>query len=735
MQGANKRLKLVTDEADAGEVSTNENSDNDAVHERSVVDKTSSCEPVGDDPTTEPSTLEITNHPTATEPNIMEPQEILGEDTPREQHNGVTAGSALSSPVDDGGEVLGGDLSALTDADGLAILDEHFPKSATGLGPLSGVLGPEPPMPPARVALSGSPGVWTTPSAGPEVELPKEPEIPYPEPSTDSVGACGSISHSASSESVSSTINPTRCPSYETNATDIDSMDVAIYPPFAKRAVLDDGPQLLEHVLMALDSAYDDRRAPTSCVPGVLDEVHTISDHASFVKIMTSITENWAKCNRVIARPALEVAQDRLAEIERGGSSRTRGSQTSISRRDRTKSDHLRHTIACHDRRELSEIELRDILFEPLELMGEFNDENDYENAIKRIEKENANDTKAHLRRMWKETYYWPMVQQRAKMDRLLPNASGPRTEITPEEKSAAKKLVAAMGYGQSRGNIFKWTSYLKLLSDLRGKGATSFLLCRTSEFKNYFFQNAKDLDILLSWNKVYDFPLHQLRLRIIAEEADDFSGKSDIEEQWVYDRLHAPQNMCWGDHLSIWDPDSMEREDFLANHRMKPTSTKSNIHVLRHGIKGQLDGNKSIYASLVPHEGKSDKRTFSSKTSSSNLLAVAPLVTISPGDFLGIFPGRLRCTDQKPSRAIGSPILNLWLDYSEVMGKLNKIKVAKNGETTNVCLAWEGVNEVKGEDSVCDYFRVLVIATRHIMPFDQLVRPGSGAGMESAQG
>jgi hypothetical protein len=192
---------------------------------------------------------------------------------------------------------------------------------------------------------------------------------------------------------------------------------------------------------------------------------------------------------------------------------------------------------------------------------------------------------------------------------------------------------------------------------------------------------------------------------------------------------------MCWGDHLSIWDPDSGEREEFLANHRMKPTSTKSNIQVLRHGIKGQLDGNKSIYASLVPYEGKSDKRTFSSKTASSNLLAVAPLVTISPGDFLGIFPGRLRYTDQKPSRAIGSPILNLWLDYSEVMGKLNKIKVAKNGETTNVCLAWEGVNEVEGEDSVCDYFRVLVIATRHIMPFDQLVRPGSGAGMVSAQG
>jgi hypothetical protein len=229
--------------------------------------------------------------------------------------------------------------------------------------------------------------------------------------------------------------------------------------------------------------------------------MRSLRDHAIFVKIMTSITENWAKCNRFIARPALEVAQERLAEIEEGGSSRTRGSpyQTRITRRHRTKSGHLRHTIACHDRRELSEIELRDILSKPLELRGEFNDENDYENAIKRIEKENANDTKAHLRRMWKETYYWPMVQQRAKMDKPLPNTSGPRTEIAPEEKSAAKKLVAAMGYGQSRSNIFKWTSYLKLLSDLREKGATSFLLCRTSEFKNFFFNMPRTL--------IYYFP------------------------------------------------------------------------------------------------------------------------------------------------------------------------------------------------------------------------------------
>ncbi len=100
---------------------------------------------------------------------------------------------------------------------------------------------------------------------------------------------------------------------------------MVVHPPFTKREVLDDGPQLLEHVFMALDSAFDDRRTPTSCIPGVLDEVHTTSDHEIFVKIMTSITENWAKLNRLIPRPALEIAQERLAEVEQDGSSRTRG--------------------------------------------------------------------------------------------------------------------------------------------------------------------------------------------------------------------------------------------------------------------------------------------------------------------------------------------------------------------------------------------------------------------------
>jgi hypothetical protein len=65
----------------------------------------------------------------------------------------------------------------------------------------------------------------------------------------------------------------------------------------------------------------------------------------------------------------------------------------------------------------------------------------------------------------------------------------------------------------------------------------------------------------------------------------------------------------------------------------------------------------------------------------------------------------------------------SLWLDRSEVTGKRSYVKVAEAGEKTNVCLVWEGVNEAEA-GTLCESFRVLVVATRHIMPFEQLIRP-----------
>lgn len=221
----------------------------------------------------------------------------------------------------------------------------------------------------------------------------------------------------------------------------------------------------------------------------------------------------------------------------------------------------------------------------------------------------------------------------------------------------------------------------------------------------------------------MYQPRLQELRLRAIAQADGDFSGRCDLEDQEIFHRLHVPQGVTWGDVLSDWR-DAAEKDNYLAAHSIRAVSGKSNAHILRHGIKGDIDANKAIYVSLIPYEGISAKKTLSGKSPSAKLLAVSPLVSVSPGDFLGIFPGRLRYTDEKPTGAIPGPAPSLWLDRSEVKGKLHWMKVAKAGEQTNVCLVWEGVNEARREKTFCQYWRILVIATRHICPFDQLIRP-----------
>ena len=115
------------------------------------------------------------------------------------------------------------------------------------------------------------------------------------------------------------------------------------------------------------------------------------------------------------------------------------------------------------------------------------------------------------------------------------------------------------------------------------------------------------------------------------------------------------------------------------------------------------------LYLLIWSYEGESGKRVIGNKPALTKLLSVSPLVPISPGDFLGLFSGKLWYSDLKPLRAIKGPIPGLWLDYLEIPGKLNQMRIAKTGKKMNVCLAWEGVNEVKGEKSFCQYWRVLV--------------------------
>jgi hypothetical protein len=135
-------------------------------------------------------------------------------------------------------------------------------------------------------------------------------------------------------------------------------------------------------------------------------------------------------------------------------------SEMSYQKRENPLRISTENAISCLDVKEPAEKEFQDTISKPTELTGEFREESDYENVIKQIEIEKAKDARTQQRHLWKETYYSPMIQQRAKMITALPIPSGPKSEVTPQEKIAAKRLVHAIGHGTSRDNILKWTNY-----------------------------------------------------------------------------------------------------------------------------------------------------------------------------------------------------------------------------------------------------------------------------------
>jgi hypothetical protein len=385
-----------------------------------AADKPATYEPATYEPAAdEPAALDSINDPAVIEPNTMEPLETLREGTRQEGTVEVMARSAVASPTEGDEATIGGalesDLPTITHADGMAILNEYFPKSAIDSRPLNGAVAPDElptsiadtvcrDSPLVPLIQSNTPEALTVPpSASPNAVSSEASGILDPDLAMGGVEIFESTSGTGSPDSVSSCTDLTSSPSSETDDTDIDLPDVVTHTPFARRLVLDDAVQLLDHVLVALENVYDDRRRPNSSVLGVLDDILTTSDPTNFVKIMTSVTENWAKCNRLIGKPALEVAQERHREVKWNSLNRIKQDrcQMNMTREDRIESERLKHAIACLDVRELLRIELRDLLSEPAELMGE---ESDYENAMKQIEKENADDIRTRLRRLWKES-------------------------------------------------------------------------------------------------------------------------------------------------------------------------------------------------------------------------------------------------------------------------------------------------------------------------------------------
>ncbi|KAM3064611.1 hypothetical protein ACMFMF_011901, partial [Clarireedia jacksonii] len=480
-----KKPKLADDNVCTDALPTNGASKEPATDEytsETVVETSANPSATSKSTTSEPAT----NRPYINNTNTVEaPKPSDAADLPMSAtHIQIEGGEIMSLSPD-------GDMFPITHGDGLNILDKYFGQSAIGLGPAKDTEGLEKwPICTAESIYHDKalepPVVWSnTPVA---LTAPRHPPTASSETSDiidlnltiTSAAMSESSCSTGSSESGSMSSSLTSYPSSETHHVNSDLAIADRQIPSVKRPILDESAQWLEHVLIELKKVDDVSRKPNSSVPGVLDDISIQGNFALCVKIMTSITENLVKCSRRIVRPVFDPTQERSREVERNKFGLYAERLTSERASRVLKQKDYADSIVCLGIRDLAEKEMQKLLSEPEELTSEFREESDYEMVIKHIEKEKADDARMQLRCLWKETYYWPMIQQRAKMIGPLPNPSGRKTEITPQEKTAAKKLILAMGYGKSRDNIFKWTAYWKLLSELRDERATELILYRT---------------------------------------------------------------------------------------------------------------------------------------------------------------------------------------------------------------------------------------------------------------
>ena len=110
---------------------------------------------------------------------------------------------------------------------------------------------------------------------------------------------------------------------------------------------------------------------------------------------MTCITVYCVKCYCRIARPVLDTEQETLRESQQRRLEYSTEEQYQMNLRKSIKG-----TTAYLNLRELVEREFQNIFSEPKELVGEFREETDFENAIKQVEKEYADNIKSWRRQL-----------------------------------------------------------------------------------------------------------------------------------------------------------------------------------------------------------------------------------------------------------------------------------------------------------------------------------------------
>jgi hypothetical protein len=182
---------------------------------------------------------------------------------------------------------------------------------------------------------------------------------------------------------------------------------------------------------------------------------------------------------------------------------------------------------------------------------------------------------------------------------------------------------------------------------------------------------------------------MKEVQMRVLAERANDLSGSTDLHQKVVKKALKG-SSINWVNGTRALNKE--EQQSYLASFdstlRPEELSLQNTADVLRDGVDGLSERNNAIYICLVPYEGPPNgKRKLDGTPASRTVVAPCPVIPIQSGDFLGVMSGQLRYTPEvgRSDKAIQEPDSKLWLDFSEITGKLSCMLVGLLKKQTGI--------------------------------------------------
>ncbi|OAA33903.1 hypothetical protein BBO_09418 [Beauveria brongniartii RCEF 3172] len=299
-----------------------------------------------------------------------------------------------------------------------------------------------------------------------------------------------------------------------------------------------------------------------------------------------------------------------------------------------------------------------------------------YDRAVTEIKTERTASFSKKMQIRYMETIFWHFIEEAAKHvnPEDCPVPKGPLDGFTRQEKRAHRDFLWHAGYGTGLNNARHYRLLWKNLFKLRQGGVEKILLYRTKEFDSFcesFSSNTSPalLDTVIWWEEKYG-PQISLLERRIANATEKGLSEDPLLSQPDIAKMLKVSRKAWNNDTNSWHSEQ-EAESFQEAHRMLLAGLFSPGGLQDMPTKIGEERERCLFIVLKP-KGVEE-------------IMVCPIITIEPGDFLGIFSGELRySTNFDEAHGVPGPQANFWLDYSRVTGMLNLARVSLPDEVAN---------------------------------------------------